>query len=191
MDTASIAVWDVPLPVIAGERFAIKVGMKSQASAALTGSAVEICDRDGTVVASGKLGGEPWPDTEALHWAELDVPAPAATGLAEFTVRSSNAVSRFNVAVVPKPEHTLTVTVTERNTNAPLPAVEIRMGAFHARTDAAGRAELKVCPGEYQLLIWRNAYDASPKSIEIDRDTSVEIAMVHVPEEHPDARWVR
>ena len=190
MDEASIAVWDVPLPVVAGERFAIKVGAKSQGRASVTG-AVEVCRADGQVVASDKLGTEPWPDTEALYWVELAVPAPAQIGLAEYTVRAGNAISRFSVAVTAKPEHRLTVMVTEKAKAAPLADVEIRLGAFHARTDAAGCAELQVCKGCYQLQTWRWAYDASPVPVEIKADTSIEIAMVHIPEEHPDARWVR
>jgi len=191
MDTASIAVWDVPMPVVAGESFAIKVGVKSHASAALTGGDVKVCDRDDNVVASGRLGGAPWPGTEALYWVELSVPAPASTELAEFTVRSANAASRFSVAVVPKPEHRLIVEVAEQGSAVPLEGVEIRLGAFQARTDTAGRATLKVCKGEYQLEVWRAAYAAPPTWVDIRSDTRVDILIVHVPEDHPDARWVR
>jgi hypothetical protein len=191
MDTVSIAVWDVPLPVTAGERFPIKVGGKSSTGAVLTGGAVEVCGSDGRVVATGRLGGEPWPGTQALYWVALEIPAPAPDALAEFTVRLAGAASRFVVAAVRKPEHRLAVTVVEQGSNAPLRDVEIRLGPFHARTDAAGRAELAVGKGAYQLQVWRWAYDAPPTPIEISGDASVEIAMTHVPEEHPDARWVR
>lgn len=190
MDGASIAVWDVPLPVVAGARFAIKVGVKSQGRAPKIGT-VEVCSPDGQVVASGKLGAEPWPDTEALYWVELGVPAPVQTGLCEYAVRAGDATSRFSVAAVAKPEHRLTVTITEKAKATPLADVEVRLGAFHARTDAAGRAELQVGKGAYQLQVWRWAYDASPVPVEINGDASIEIAMVHIPEEHPDARWVR
>ena len=190
MDTASIAVWDVPLPVIAGERFAIKVGVKSGSGSTLTGT-IEVCDSAGKTVASGKVGGEPWPGTESLHWVALNVPAPAEEGLAEFTVRYGDASSRFSVAAVAKPEHRLAMKITETGTAAPLGDVEIRLGAFHARTDAKGCAELHVCKGTYRLQVWRNAYESSPRPIEIGGDTSIEIEMLHVPEDHPDARWVR
>ena len=185
--TASLAIWDVPLPVIAGDNFAIKVGVK----AAPAGGGVEVCDGGGNVVASGQLGGAPWPGTEALYWVALDVPAPPWNDMAEFTVRCAGASSRFSVAVVPRPGHRLTVRVADRRSAAPLAGVEIRLGAFHARTDAAGRAELKVCKGEYRLLVWRAGYDAPPTPVAIEGDASIEIAMLDVPEEHPDARWVR
>jgi hypothetical protein len=189
MDMASIAVWDIPLPVVAGASFQVKVGVKSQAGAA--GREVEVRDRDGNVIASGKLGGTPWPETEALYWVELSVPSPAADEVAEFAVRSGGAASRFSVAAMPKPDHTLTVTITDRDSAVPLGDVEIRLGAFHARTGANGRAQVPVCKGTYQLELWRNGYHAPGMQIEIVGNAAVQIAMVHVPEDHPDARWVR
>jgi hypothetical protein len=99
--------------------------------------------------------------------------------------------SRFSVTATAKPEHKLTVKVTEQATTAALEGVEIRLGSFRARTNAAGRAELHVCKGEYQLQLSRTAHIAPPKPINIEGDTSVELTMVHVPEDHPDARWVR
>ena len=99
--------------------------------------------------------------------------------------------TRFSVAVAAKPAYTLTVTVTERDTKAALDGVEIRLGPFHARTDKAGRAELRVSRGDFLLQLWRTAHIAEPQPIRVGRDDSLELTMVHVPEEHPDARWVR
>ena len=99
--------------------------------------------------------------------------------------------TRFSVAIADKPEHKLNVKVTEQSTAAALGGVEIRLGPFHARTDAAGHAELRVCKGEYQLHLWRTAHIAQPQPIRIDGDASIDLTMAHVPEEHPDARWVR
>ena len=56
---------------------------------------------------------------------------------------------------------------------------------------ASGHAELRVCKGEYQLHLWRNGHLASPQPIRIDGDMRLALTMLHVPEEHPDARWVR
>jgi hypothetical protein len=195
-DAVSLAVWDVPMPVIAGETFAIKVGAKSASAHALAGGRVEVSDSTGAVVGSGKLGDTPLPGTEALFWAALDVHAPAKQQAAEYSVRciagqSDEAVARFSVAVAAKPQHTLTVIIKERDTAEALGDVEIRIGAFHARTDKSGRAELRVCKGEYQLKLWRTAHIAPPQPIMIGGDANIELTMVHVPEEHPDARWVR
>lgn len=191
MDIASIAVWDVPLPAVAGASFAIKVGVKSQLGTALAGARVAVCDSTGKVVATAALGDKPWPGTEALYWTELNVPASVANEAEEYAVTSNGAISRFTVAAMPKPEHRLTVKTADQDSAVPLADVEVRIGAFHARTDASGRAVLAVCKGSFQLQVWRNGYIAPPTPIEIEGDRHVEIAMLHVPEDHPDARWVR
>jgi hypothetical protein len=195
-ETISLAVWDVPLPVVAGEKFAIKVGAKSLSGRVLAGGRIEVSDTKGEVAASGSLGDTPLPGTEALYWTSLEVPAPRDRDVADYTVRlepaSLDAVpTRFSIAVAAKPAYTLTVTVTERDTQAALDGVEIRIGPFHARTDKAGRAELRVSRGDFLLQLWRTAHIAEPQPIRVGRDESLELTMVHVPEEHPDARWVR
>jgi hypothetical protein len=173
------------MPVVAGERFAIKVG----ATGVL--GRVEVIDRDGAAVASGMLAQTPWPGTQALNWVAIDLPAPVKAEVARYSVRCDGAETWFSVVAAAKPEHTLTVQVTERDSKEALAGVEIRLGPFHARTDKAGRAELRVCGGTYQLHLWRTAHISSPRPIEIAGDVSVELTMAHVPEEHPDARWVR
>jgi hypothetical protein len=194
--TISLAVWDVPMPVVAGEKFAIKVGAKALSRRVLTGGRVEVSDATGAVVASGALGDALLAGTEALYWTALEVPAPRDRDVADYSVRlqpaSHDAVpTRFSIAIAAKPAYTLTVTVTERDTKAALEGVEIRVGPFHARTDKAGRAELRVSRGDFQLQLWRTAHIAEPQPVRVGRDDSLELAMVHVPEEHPDARWVR
>jgi hypothetical protein len=47
----SLAVWDVPSPVVAGMSFVIKAGAKSTASAALAGGAIEVCTETGDIAA--------------------------------------------------------------------------------------------------------------------------------------------
>ena len=198
-DRISIAVWDVPLPVVAGGTFSIKLGAKSASGRTLAGGRVEVSDAAGTLVAAGALGATPWPGSEALYWTAIDVPAPREPRVAEYAVRfvpsardSAAAVaSRFSVAAAAKPTHTLTVAITERDTKEALAGVEICVGPFHARTDKTGRAELRVCKGSYQLQLWRTAHIAQPQPLAIDGDRSIALTMTHVPEEHPDARWVR
>jgi hypothetical protein len=48
-----------------------------------------------------------------------------------------------------------------------------------------------VCKGEYQLQLWRTAHIATPTPMTVEGNMSVELTMAHVPEDHPDARWVR
>ena len=192
--TISLAIWDVPMPVVAGEMFSVKIGVRSASGRAPAGGRVEVVDATGAVMASGTLGDKPWAGTEALYWAALDVPAPKQQGVAEYAVRLAGdgaATSRFSVAAAARPEHTLTVKITEQTSAVALDGVEIRLGPFHARTDKAGHAELRVCKGAYQLQLYRNGHIAPLHPVDIKSDASVELTMLHVPEDHPDARWVR
>jgi hypothetical protein len=186
MTTKSLAIWDVPMPVAIGETFSVKTG-----AAGAKASKIEVSDESGKVVATGTLGGEPLPGTEGLYWTTLDVPAPEKEEVKEYTVRADGASSRFAVAAAPKPAHTLTVTIVERETKEALGGVEIRLGAFHGRTDKAGRASLRVAKGNYRLKLWRNGHIAPDRPVSIDGDVTLALTMLHVPEEHPDARWVR
>ena len=43
--------------------------------------------------------------------------------------------------------------------------------------------------GAYDLNVWKSGYDAPTAAIVIDADLAVEIAMVLIPEENPDAVW--
>ena len=116
----SLAVWDVPATVAAGERFAVKAGARSAAGCGLAGARIELRDAAGATLAAATLGDAPWPGTDALYWAELALTAPTAPGLATLAARldpagiaepHADAAASFGVAIVARPEHTLTVTV--------------------------------------------------------------------------------
>jgi hypothetical protein len=199
----SLAVWDVPSPVVAGARFTIKAGAKSTADAALAHCPVEICDHTGAVVAHGTLGDTPWPGTEALYWTGLELIAPEREGVATWSVRfeaseldlpHEGAATQFSIAVTPPPEHTLNVQVVEQATAAPiadaeLRLVESRLGAYRGTTGPSGRAEIALPKGRYELHVWKTGYEAPPRPIEIDTDAFLRVEALAVPEEDPDARW--
>jgi hypothetical protein len=192
----SLAVWDIPPAVAAGERFAVKVGAKSSAGCALCGRAVEVLDESGAVLASGRLGDAPWPGTAALFWTDVELRAPPALGLATLAARfdaaeldppHQGARSPFSVAIVGRPEHTLTVTVAANG--APLEQAHVCLGPLRAMTDAAGRAEVKLAKGQYQLSIYKAGFDAKAVPLVIDADAAVAIEAQAQPEDDPDAIW--
>jgi len=53
-NTISLAVWDVPMPVVTGEKFPIKVGVKSASGRAPVGGRVEVSDAAGAVVVDNR-----------------------------------------------------------------------------------------------------------------------------------------
>jgi hypothetical protein len=198
----SLAVWEVPDVAVAGEAFAIKAGVKCADGCALQGHRIDIVAADGTAVTSSQAGDTPWSGTAALYWAQLAVPAPPDTGMVTLSARvdaqtnteastlaHDGASSSFTVAIVKPPEHTLTVTVTARESATPVTNADVRLGPYRATTDASGRAELRIAGGAYELHVWKAGYEMPARALDIRADTSVEIEAVTVPEEDPDARW--
>jgi hypothetical protein len=194
----SLAVWDVPSPVVAGTRFVIKAGAKSAANATLAGCVIEVCDEAGNVAASGVLSDAPLPDTGALYWADIHLQAPRTEGMATWSARfeaselnlpHDSATTSFSVAVVRPPEHVLSVRVIEQATAEPIPDVELRLGAYRGTTGASGLAEIALPKGRYELRLWKVGFEAPPRPVEIGADEFIEIVALVVPEEDPDARW--
>jgi hypothetical protein len=194
----SLAVWDVPLSTVAGIVFSVKAGAKSAVDETLAGRAIEVCDCTGAVVGRGILSDAPLVGTGALYWTAVQLPAPRTEGPAEWSVRFAasdldlphhSAQTSFRVAVVRPPEHVLSVKVVEQTTAAPIPEVELRIGAYRGITGSSGLAEIALPKGQYELHVWKVGFEAPPRPVEIDADTFVEIEALVVPEEDPDARW--
>jgi hypothetical protein len=194
----SLAVWDIPSPVVTGQRFKLKVGAKSAGGCALKGCAIAICDDSSATVASGRLGEAPLPGTSALYWTELEVIAPAGEGICSWSVKfdapdlelaHDGASSLFSIAIVRPPEHRLSVKVVEKDTAAPIENAHVRLGPHRASTDPSGRAVLAMPSGTFELAIWKVGYEAEPIPVKIDGDTSVQVVAAIVPQEDPDAAW--
>lgn len=192
----SLAVWDIAPAVTAGERFTIKVGAKSSAGCALGGSRIEVLDQAGAVAAHGRLGEAPWPGTDALFWAEVELDAPAEPGPIALVARLDTAAmdephqdasSRFSVSVVGRPEHTLTVKVAAAG--APVEEAYVRLGAYRAITDAAGVAAVTLAKGRYELVVWKAGYDTPVTPLSIETDAIVQIEARALPEDDPDLHW--
>jgi hypothetical protein len=194
----SLAVWEVPSPVVAGERFTIKAGAKSSGGCILTGRRIEVCDDGGAVLGSGTLGAAPWPGTGALYWTELPIAAPPEPGLLTLSARfeavgleipHNGTSSPFCVAVVERPKHRLTVKVFDNDTAAPVEGVEIRLGPYRATTGPLGLAEVPISGGRHVLNVWKAGFEAPATPLDIHADTNVQVGLVPIPEEDPDARW--
>ena len=194
----SLAVWDIPSPVIRGKPFVMKVGVKSSAGCDLCGRSISVLNEAGNVLGSTALGAAPWPGTDALYWSELTVPAPNTEGLFTWVVRFDatdlspphrDATSRFTMAIVAPPEHRLTVKVIDQVTAAGIPNAQLRLGAFRAATAENGVAELMLPTGAYDLTVWKPGYTSPPVAVRIDADAAIEVAVAPMPEDDPDAAW--
>ena len=194
----SLAVWDIPTPVVIGTLFEIKVGAKSSGDCELSGRAIEVCDQSGATLAEAKLGDTPWPGTTGLYWTAVELQPPADEGLSTWSVQFAatelelpheGASANFNVTAARPPEHRLTVKVVTKETSEPIDEAYIRIGAYRAMTDPSGLALVELPRGTYELTVWKAGFEVPDQPVQVDADLSLKIEAVTLPEEDPDAIW--
>ena len=66
----------------------------------------------------------------------------------------------------------------------------MRLGAYGAATDRSGRAEIELPKGSYGLTVWKVGYEAPATTVDVSDDAIVEVAILALPEEDPDAAWM-
>ena len=189
----SLAVWDLPSPIIIGERTRVKVGVSCSCGCELTGATIAICDEQGRGIATGRTASEWWPGTTSLHWVELAVAAFEPAGTHAWTVHASiddplhaHVEAAVGVVASMPPEHRMTIEVVERGTLAPLPGVELRVGAFSATTNEMGRAHVDVPGGTYDVHAWKLGYDVLSRSASVADDMTMRLEIpVSLPAEQP------
>lgn len=181
-----IVVWDVPSAVECGAAFKLKVGVKCAAECGGAARRVEIRDEQGRSVASAVVGDAPLAGTSALHYAEVELRAPAAEGLQAWEARAAEVVdvvtgrpthaaasAGFRVRAVRPPECLLKVVAVDARSRAPIPGAKVVVHPYHALTNADGIAELKVPKGAYRLFV--SGRDRFPfrSDGEIDADVTI------------------
>ena len=185
----SLAVWDVPSPVVAGRRATLKVGITCTCGCDLTGTRIDVYDEAGQRVGGGDIASGTWPATDALYWTACDVAAPASEGEHAWDIRATvpgashghlTTVHRF-VASGP-PEHRVTLEVIDKGSGAPVAGVELRLGRFRAATDAAGIAHVEVPGGTYDVCAWKIGYDLQSLTAPVAGDTTIRVEVAVAPE---------
>ena len=187
----SVAVWDLPSPLVINRSSKMKVGVKCVAGCEITGREIAIYDDAGTKLASAKLGTTPWSGTSGLYWAEVDLVAPGAEGTYCWTVRfmgknselpHPEASSSFSFIAVKPPEHGVTVKVLAKEAATALGDVEVRVGIYRGCTDEMGLARVDVPKGAYDLNVWKMGYESSSRSIEVNDDLTLCVEVIASPE---------
>ena len=195
----SMAVWDVPSPVIMKRSFAIKVGVKCSARCELVGRLVEVCDGAETRIGESRLGETPWPGTSGLYVAEVELAAPAMDGTAYWSARFAaveaglphdEASAAFSFRTVRPPEHRVTVRVADKGTKAPLEDVEVRLGVYRASTDAQGQATLEMSGGVYTVEAWKAGYEMRTRTMKVGKELTIRVDAVLAPQEDSDGERV-
>lgn len=196
--STSLAVWDIPSPVIRGARFEIKIGGKCSASCRLAGSTLVVRDEAGRVVGKAALGDETLPETTGLYWTSLALRAPNRLKLNAWSASFSpsglkpahaETISGFSFVTVAKPEHAVFVKVLNKETKAPIANAQVRLGLYRAVTNAKGAARVNVASGDYPLVVTRAGYEMPEQNIHVSKDVRVRVTAQELPEEDPFALW--
>jgi hypothetical protein len=178
---ASVAVWDIPSPVVKDRPWSLKVGIACSTGCSLHDHAITVHEADGTLLGGARLSNTPWPGTSALYWAEVEVSALQPEGRRTLQVHCNENLhpvsATFSVTIGGQPEHAVRIVATDATTGAPIDAVEVRMGAFRATTDKDGVATIAVPGGGYEVILWKVGYQTSPVSIAVSEDVRVPIEM--------------
>lgn len=195
----SIAVWDVPSPVVVNSMFTVRVGVKCSFACQLTGRLIVVRDDLGNRVGGGRLGDTPVHRTSALYEAEVKMVAPADEGVhswtttfddADFESTHKDASALLSFRAVRPPEHLVTVTVRAKETEMPLENVEVRLGVYGTSTDKHGQANLKVPQGTYDVHLWKVGYQTDAQTVEVTESVTIPVTAVWAPEKDPDDEQV-
>jgi hypothetical protein len=104
----------------------------------------------------------------------------AATELAAPHLGSSCV---FSFAVMPRPQHRLTVKVVETERAAPIEEVQVTVGPYRTATDHDGWARIDTPAGTFALALWKPGFESAPRDIDMAGDATVQVAMTRLPEE--------
>ena len=187
----SLAVWDVPSPVEMGRTLTCRIGAKCAQGCDLSGREVEVLDEVGGRLATVALGDASLAGSSGLFWGEVDLAVPPVEGLVhravelpaqEMPLAHESARHRFSFAAAKPTEHKVTVEVVQEGSGEPVPAAEVRLGAYRGSTDAAGRAVVAVAQGSYELLVWKVGYEAPTKALEIEENSTVRVEAELLPD---------
>jgi hypothetical protein len=180
----SMAVWDVPTPVVEQSLVRPKVGLRCSVGCNLAGRAVSVVDESGMPASTGILGSEPLSGTEALYWTGIELQAPAGEGVSAYRAEFSSgeidlphhpSSARFSFRTSARAEHEVTIAVLEKETGAPVNGVEVRLGPYIRSTDASGTVRIDVPGGEYDLSVRKDGLEAAPQTLHVASDLSIRI----------------
>jgi hypothetical protein len=195
----SLAVWGVPSPIVIDHPFRIQVGATCSSGCDLSGKEIQILDEAGVSIARAKLGDTPWDGTRALYWTDVDLVAPAREGATsrsitfaptELRLPHGGASARFGFETVKPPQHSVAVKVVQKDAGTPVEDAQVRLGVYFAYSDANGVATVAMPQGTYSLDVLKTGFEAPSRVVDVCDDVTVEVEVVVVPPENPDAYWL-
>ena len=179
---ADVVVWGITSPPIIETSFKVNLGVKCLSGCQLAGNLVEILNEEGKIVGEGRLGDKPWPGTDSLYWASVDVVAPPRESVFFWTARFASIGStlahedraaRFSFRAVGHPEHKVAVRVVGKTTGLPIEGAEVWAGPFQSLTDNSGMAIIELPKGTYTVGMRKEGYGIQPVTVDVRADLAV------------------
>lgn len=192
----SMAVWDLPTPVIVDQPVRFKAGVRSHDGFSLAGQQVKLLSA-GAIIAEGMLGDAPLSGTEGLYWTEMEANAPATEGVSLWTVVLDDTLSSVphtgcsadvTFFVSKEPDTQLTVIVTDRSGH-PVEGVLVRPGPFNGITDRDGVAAILVTRGQIELAATKDGYAFWTGSCAVDGAMQI-IIELDAEKEDEEPLWI-
>jgi hypothetical protein len=190
---AALNVWDTPSAVAAGSRFKFMVGVRCSAACCLAGHGLAIFDQQGAQVGAAKLGGEVWPETDALYVVEVEAEAPSSTGAHQWEVRTTAwdcdlpheaSAAAVPLRIVAPPDCEVTIEAVDREKQTPIKDARVVMHPYRTVTDENGIARVKVTKGHYDVFVSAAKYVSIATSADVTSD------MITRAELDGDSPWV-
>lgn len=197
----SLAVWDVPGAVSAGDMFTPTVGINCSNGCVLGGEHIDVLNREGEITAEAVLSDEPWPGTAALYTARVPLCAPPITGQGRWTVRVAQGTSdrllhlltgaTFEVTIRERPEHSVTISIVHADTRLPIAQADVRLGPYRAITNEQGIARIGAARGAYVLDAWKSGYaDCGGGHVNVDGHIAIALETATVTRASPEDEQV-
>ena len=182
----SMAVWDIPAPLVLDTAFKLKVGAKCSAGCNLAGETIEIYDHTGTKIATGVLGDGLYSETIKLHWAEVNLTSPAAKGTYRWEAKlatpgldipHAGAAFKFSFSAAEQPKYAVTIEVVNETTQAPVAKAHVVFRPYSGYTDAQGVLKLVAAADTYKLYITEEKYDSFETTVTVTGDTTLRVEL--------------
>jgi|YelNatPaOPRAMG01_1025707.scaffolds.fasta_scaffold31042_2 hypothetical protein len=182
----SLAVWDIPYPIVSSSPFFIKAGAKCSSNCFLAGQEIFFYNHQGELMGSSRLGDTPWPDSQSLFWCEMRLTAPP---IEEYFVWEARLIPKsldfahseghfsFSFHTTSSAGKKITIQVFDSENKEPIENAFVTIGSYRGYTNAAGIINFSLPPKDYFFSVFKQGYEILEKIIKISENSSLTVEL--------------